>query len=110
MIYVLCIVHCAFAQTDSLNHPSVSMDDLYSRSEQKVIPLEKADELLRGARSFSLNDLNDEQGDKLMKVYKSIADAYAANFRFKPAYLVYDEYIGIKIGRASCRERVYVLV
>ena len=84
------------AQSDTIKHTGSGLDELYKQSNEKVISLESADNMLKGARSISLNDLNDEQGDKLMKVYRSVSEAYAANFRFKPAYLVYDEYISLK--------------
>ncbi len=80
-------------QQDSLHS---TLDNLYKQSGEKLITLEMADKMLKDARGISLNDLNDEQGDKLMKIYRTIADAYAANFRFKPAYLVSDEYISLK--------------
>src|SRR4051812_32518997 len=78
----------AIAQADQSATSAPSLEEIFEHTHDKLIPLETADNMLKGARSVSLNDLNDEQADKLMKVYRTIAEAYAANFRFKPAYLV----------------------
>src|SRR4051812_8827086 len=65
------------------NAPAESLDELAAKAGSKMIPLETADAMLRDIRSMSLNNLNDEQADKLMKVYRSISNSYAENFRFK---------------------------
>lgn len=79
------------------------LDELNQKCNEKVTTLEMADKMLSDARSISLIEkpdgqggLNDEQGDILLKAYRKIADIYATNYRFKPAYIVYDEYINLK--------------
>lgn len=84
--------------------PQSKLDELNQKCNEKVITLEMADNMLSDARSISLigkpderqGGLNDEQGEMLLKVYRKIANIYADNYRFKPAYLVYDEYIKLK--------------
>lgn len=72
------------------------LDELYAKTNEKIVAMEVADELLKQVRRISLGELSDEQADKMMKVYKTVSSVYADNARFKSAYLVFNEYIGLK--------------
>src|SRR5262245_4413837 len=58
-----------------------TLDELYAKTNSKIVAMEVADDMLKQVRRISLADLNDEQGDKLMKVYRAVSAVYADNVR-----------------------------
>src|ERR1051325_4234059 len=71
----VCLAQVADAamQNDSAHGGGNLLEELYRQSNEKVIAPETADNMLKGARSMSLSALSDEQGNKLMRIYRSVS-------------------------------------